>query len=490
MGTSSKEGRSCFLGTVSVNRWVLFVILCIYCLLAGPAYFNWTPMADTLLQHGAFVWECTPEEISASKAESYQPKCAAQDLAVGRLFNIASSSHFFCSFLGGVFLDSLGPKIAGMLGVGSMLIGWILMALSSQSFGAYSFAAFLIGFSVDTAFFPCLSVANLFPGRESTIISFFGCFRSLSFVVPLTVRAAVVDTTAATAPQALLVYAGLFLSLCFITVALLMPHKPYERDAEPAPQESLKDAPPTQAGATPALTGEDSYLDHTSQAAGGAESKSFKEKLYERLRLRELFADGCSLAYLPLIPMYCFLLTNVIFFVPSTNHLLPAAYKANQIIQTLSFLPCPLLGFAADTLGILPVMQFTNLCGLLAYVCTIIPSIPAAPALQYISSMCFAVQVCFVMSQLYCYLAQAVSPRNLGTLVGLVCACGGLFSLVTSPMRAHALEHGFLSMCILGIALFCANALLLVLLHFVSKRRKAKASKQSVVPLDAQQTAV
>ncbi|KAL8449777.1 hypothetical protein Emag_003531 [Eimeria magna] len=405
MGTSSKEGRSCSLGTVSVNRWVLFVVLCLYCLLAGPAYFNWTPMADTLLQHGAYVWECTEEEIKASTAESYQPKCAAQDLAVGRLFNIASSSHFFCSFLGGVFLDSLGPKIAGMLGVGSMLIGWVLMALSSQSFGAYSFAAFLIGFSVDTAFFPCLSVANLFPGRESTIISFFGCFRSLSFVVPLTVRAAVVDTAAATAPQALFVYAGLFLSLCFITVALLMPQKPFERDAGSEAQESTKDSPPTQAGATPALTGEDSYVE---QGAVGGEARSLKDKLYERLRLKELYADGCSLAYLPLIPMYCFLLTNVIFFVPSTMHLLPSAYKANQIIQTLSFLPCPLLGFAADTLGILPVMQFTNLCGLLAYVCTIIPSIPAAPALQYISSVCFAVQHRLLLQQQQ----QLLPPRS------------------------------------------------------------------------------
>ncbi|KAL8429807.1 hypothetical protein ACSSS7_006330 [Eimeria intestinalis] len=381
------------MGTVPVNRFVLFVVLCLYCLLAGPAYFNWTPMADTLLQHGAYVWECSDVEIQASNAESYQPKCAAQDLAIGRLFNIASSSHFFCSFLGGVFLDSLGPKIAGMIGVGSMLIGWVLMGLSSQTFGAYSFAAFLIGFSVDTAFFPCLSVANLFPGRESTIISFFGCFRSLSFVVPLAVRAAVVDTNAATAPQALFVYAGLFLSLCFIVVTLLMPQRPFEREAEADasdanPKDVQQQQPPTQAGATPALSGEDLYLDHSQTV----DSRSLKEKIYERLRLKELFADGCSLAYLPLIPMYCFLLTNVIFFVPSTMHLLPSAYKANQIIQTLSFLPCPVLGLAADTIGILPVMQFTNLCGLLAYVCTIIPSIPAAPALQYISSVCFAVQ--------------------------------------------------------------------------------------------------
>ncbi|KAL8274619.1 hypothetical protein Esti_001448 [Eimeria stiedai] len=490
MGSSSNQGRACRLGTLSVNRWVLFVVLCLYCLLAGPAYFNWTPMADTLLEHGAFLWECSEAEVKSANAQSFQPKCAAQDLAIGRLFNIASSSHFFCSFLGGIFLDSLGPKVAGMLGVGAMLIGWVLVALSSQSFAAYSFAAFLIGFSVDTAFFPCLSVANLFPGRESTIISFFGCFRSLSFVVPLAVRAAVVDTNTATAPQALLVYAGLFLALCFVAVALLMPQAPFERRAEQAPQESLKDPqqPSTQVGATPALTGEDSCVDHT--ASGSGPRRSLKERLCERLRLKELFADACSLAYLPLIPMYCFLLTNVIFFVPSTMHLLPSAYKANQIIQTLSFLPCPVLGLVADTLGILPVMQFTNLCGLLAYLCTIIPSIPAPPALQYVASVCFAVQVCFVMSQLYCYLAQAVSPRNLGTLVGLVCACGGLFSLVTSPMRSHALKHGFLSMCIVGVTLFCANACLLVLLHFVSERRKARASKQAVVPLDAQQTAV
>ncbi|KAL8435413.1 hypothetical protein Efla_005154 [Eimeria flavescens] len=472
MAATSGKGGGC-MKTFYVNRFVLFVILCCYCLLAGPAYFNFTPLADTLLHHGAFINRCTDEERANPPAESYMPVCKAQEMAISSLFNIATSSHFFCSFLGGVFLDHLGPKIAGMLGVGAMLLGWVLLGLSSQTFAAYSFAAFLIGASVDTAFFPCFSVANLFPTKKSTIIAFFGCFRSLSFVVPLTIRAAVVDTKAATAPQALYVYAGAFLSLCFITATLLLPSRPFESpDEETGSQVEMKNAKLQQQNSV-GLTGSDPNLATTTELGVGG---STKKSLYERLQLKSLFAEFCSASYLPLIPMYCFLLTNIIFYVPSTMHLLPRAYKANQVIQTLSFLPCPVLGYLADTFGILPVMHFTNLCGLLAYVSAIVPSIPPSVPLQFLSPILFAIQVCFLMSQLYCYLGETVSQNHLGTLVGFVCAVGGLFSLVTNPMRSYALEHGFLSMCILCIALALANACMLIFLHILKRRKASKAA--------------
>lgn len=465
----NRSGVSSSSKGLSINRYVIVVILCLYCLLAGPAYFNWTAVSDILMQSGTYEWKCTEEELSAPPPDvSFKARCKAQEMAVNHLFVIASSSHFFCSFLGGLFLDVLGPKLTGMIGTGLMFVGWLLLGLASESFSAYPFAAFLIGMSVDTAFFPCLSVANLFPGRGSTVIAFLGCFRSLAFVVPLSLRAAVITRKAATTRQALLVYAGLFLSLCFLTSTFLLPKKAF-----PKPGDTEDEASETgEKGRTQQLTACDTGLE--SHAPTERETKLQALRAQAGARLSAFGKEFCSFAYVPLLPLYCFLLTNIIFYVPSALHLLPVAYEANQIVQTFSFLPCPVLGLLADRLGILPVMHFTNLCGLLAYVCVIIPSVPAYTFLQFLSTVLFAVQCSFLMSQLYCYVSVTFSQENMGSLVGLVSAVGGLFSLVTGPMRSHALAHGFLPMCLVGVVLGGCNAVILMFLHYLAYRRKKR----------------
>lgn len=481
-GAKKGGGASSFSKGPGLNRYLIVVILCFYCLIAGPAYFNWTAIADSLLQNDAFLWKCTPEDLALPPPElSYEPRCKEQEMAVNSLFTVASSAHFFCSFLGGLLLDLLGAKLTGMIGTSLMFLGWLLLAVSSQSFNAYTFAAVLIGLSVDTAFFPCLSAANLFPGRGSTVIAFLGCSRSLSFVVPLTIRAAVIQGGVATSTQALLVYAGLFLSLCFLIALFLMP-----RTAFPKPDENIagSDAGAAEKETPKGLTASDTGLEAADSqptlaaTATPDERESFGSRA--KARLRGFAKESCSLSYLPLLPLFCFLLTNIIFYVPSALHLLPKAYEANQIIQTFSFLPCPFLGLLADCVGILPVMHGLNFCGILAYVFVIVPSIPSYAALQFLSSILFAIQISFLMSQLYCYASVTFSQENLGSLVGLVCAVGGLFSLVTGPMRSYALANGFLPMCLLSIGLGCANALIIGFLHYRYCTTKKRLQKLAI----------
>lgn len=478
-GISSGNTRKCEDGSLSayplkgpgLNRFLIVGILCLYCLISGPVYFNWTAIADALFQHGAFLWKCSPEELAKPPPEvSYEPRCKGQEMAVNSLFTIASSSHFFCSFLGGLLLDLLGSKLTGMIGTGIMFIGWLLLALSSEAFNAYTVAAVLIGLSVDTAFFPCLTVANLFPKHGSTVIAFLGCFRSLSFVVPLTIRAAVIQRHIASASQALLVYVGLFLSLCFLVAAFLLPMKAFPKDERTASADATEGETPV--GLAACDTGIEGFDSQPAARSGKQpEPASLGSRMHSRIR--GFIKESCSLSYLPLLPLFCFLLTNIIFYIPSALHLLPKAYEVNQIVQTLSFLPCPFLGMLADCVGILPVMHVTNFCGLLAYVCVVVPSVPSYPALQFLSSILFAIQISFLMSQLYCYASITFSQENLGSLVGLVCAVGGLFSLVTGPMRSYALENGFLPMCRVAIGLACANALIIGFLHYRSRKRKA-----------------
>lgn len=473
-----------------INRYIIVVILCLYCLISGPAYFNWTAIADALLQDGAFEWECSAEERARRPVPpemSYEPRCKKQEMAVNSLFTVASSSHFFCSFLGGLLLDLLGAKLTGMIGTGVMFSGWILLAFSSETFRGYTVAAVLIGLSVDTAFFPCLTAANLFPGRGSTVIAFLGCFRSLSFVVPLAIRAAVIQGRVATATQALLVYSGLFLSLCFLVAAFLLPRRAFPKQEKETASAQVPDKE-TPKKALSATKTRPEVTDSSPSPPGDRQQERGVAFILKgmRERLRGLMKEGCSLAYLPLLPLFSFLLTNIIFYVPSALHLLPKAYEANQIIQTFSFLPCPLLGMLADCIGILPVMHMTNLCGVLAYVCVVIPSVPSYAGLQYLSSILFAIQISFLMSQLYCYVSITFSQENLGRLVGLVCAVGGLFSLVTGPMRSYALANGFLSMCRLAIALGCINALIIGFLHYLFYKRETR--KQQIAIADRKAT--
>ena len=484
-GLKETAGKGVRNNNPRVNRYVLVVILCFYCLLAGPAYFNWTPIADILLQHGVFKWKCTPEEIAAATGSpnfvSYEPLCKAQELAINSLFMIASSSNFCCSFLGGLLLDLAGPKATGMIGIGALLVGWLLLALSTETVNCFIVAAVLIGMSTDTAFFPCLSAANLFPSKGSTVIAFFGCFRSLSFTVPLTMRAAVIQRGIATAPQAMLVYCGVFLVLCFFVAVLLLPRKAHEKatDNEETGPYSSK-----QPSLTETPTGTQCCDAATTAAAATAATTTAAAQRRARLRdwatvkLRSFGKECCSLSYLPLLPLFSFLMTNIVFFIPSTLHLIPEAYEANQVIQTFSFLPCPFFGLLADQIGILPVMHLLNLCGLLCYVCVVIPGIPAYRPLQFIAPILFAVQISFLMSQLYCYVSVTFSQQHLGTLVGLVCAVGGLFSLITGPMRSFALDKGFMPMCVLAISFALSNAVIISYLHILQIRRTKRKRLQ------------
>jgi len=186
-----------------------------------------------------------------------------------------------------------------------------------------------------------------------------------------------------------------------------------------------------------------------------------------RSSLKDLKAHFFSVLYLPMIPFFIFTMIRALFIVPSTKDLLlPDVYAANKMIQIFSFLPCPVLGWVADRIGIIWVMHFCNVCGALSVIFVMIPGI----ILQYLSSIFFAVMVSFLCSQIYCYIAAIFPQKHMGTLTGTLCAIAGLISFATIPMNSYAKNNSYSPMLALLLVFSATNALILVFLQLKKKK--------------------
>ncbi|KAL8271146.1 hypothetical protein Esti_004914 [Eimeria stiedai] len=450
----SKTGAASASPSFRVPRWAIICIYCIYGFLTGAAYFNWTPMADMLYADGAFAWTCSASSLEAFEREGVprsRPRCVAQELAVGRLFSAMSASEFAFSALAGVLFDSLGPKLTACIGTLMALAGWTLLAVGSQTLNTFVAASVFLGGSSEMCFYPMLPAANLYPGRESTVMAVFGAFRSISFVIPLVLRAVNVEAGLSSFRNALLGFACICTAGCFLLALLFVPRKAWLRPGEAEALERKEEA-----------------------EEGGVSWTALRASASSFVR------EACSLAFAPMAAAYTLVVLTIMFYVPSTLHLIPDAYSANQVIQIFSFLPCPLLGYAADRLGILWVMQFINLCGFAAYFSAATPSIPTYPLFQYSSAVFSALQVSFMNSQLYCYGAKYLSQRNLGKLIGSAFCLAGFVSLVTNPMRGYALRRGFRPVCFLLMGLSVVVALILGALQLLEARQSLRKEKKEV----------
>ncbi|CBZ53169.1 conserved hypothetical protein [Neospora caninum Liverpool] len=426
-----------------LSRYVVLVAYCLYCLLSGPSFMNWTTIADSLYMSGAFEWECKPGEIDFTVL-SHEPKCPEQEISVNYLFTVASCSYFVFAMLGGIMLDFAGPKFGAFTGLACLVVGWTLFGLSSESFRAYVPAAVLMGAGIDMAFFPCLCGANLFPGKGATIIAILGSFRSISFIVGVTLRTIYMNVEGATFRGVMLGYVGVGLGLCVLVAVLIIPSKAWMAPDAPASASSEDDV------------------------EAGADALVKQEK--NLTAVQSIKRDFLSLSFLPLFPYFVLVLIAILFFAPSAKRLIPSAYEANQIISIFSFVPCILLGWVADRVGIVPVMMICNSCGLISWILMLIPGIPCFVASQFIVSILISIQMSFLVSQIYCYVAEVFLPENMGKMIGFLCSVGGIISLVTDPMRKYSVDNGFYTMTVLCLIFAAVNEGLLLFMYVRKKK--------------------
>nr|PIL96661.1 transporter, major facilitator family protein [Toxoplasma gondii COUG] len=561
-----------------LSRWTVLGLYCVYCVFSGPAYINWTPIADVLFRAGAFEWLCggvsTAPDLPLTGDGT--AKCENQEAEVNRLFTITAASHFFFSFIGGALLDFIGPKATAVVGLLFGMTGWILLAVANENLSTYIPACLFIGAGLDTTYFPLLSGANLFPGHVATVKAVLGAALSCAFVVPIAIRSVYFHSGGAVHHRLIFcVFACVCLGISLLVALFIVPRRPWPSPYKPYAQrlrdqplaggcgvamqselrlassglgESLEDPEP-QEGEVEQDTGrQDREVSYTAVAvpppsceekpslpvlaslppATGAVGDSasgranqneenealntaqphadyrncpvtvrprpslgrprqtrpcdtFSEKVWHHLIA--LRRDICSSVFLPIVPFFCLVLTGVVFFIPSARHLMPDAYAANRIIQIFSFVPCPLFGHIADVWGILPVMYICNLCGLLSFSFVMVPTIPAAEALQFAASLLAAFQLSFLVCQICCYVAETFEEENQGKLIGLLCSAAGATSLAANPIMEYSVRNGFRPALLSFVGGFGFNFFLLLFVHWRKKKTGRVPTKTKVARL-------
>eukprot|EP00922_Rhytidocystis_sp_ex-Travisia-forbesii_P005506 GHVS01008022.1.p1 GENE.GHVS01008022.1~~GHVS01008022.1.p1 ORF type:complete len:642 (+),score=110.25 GHVS01008022.1:267-2192(+) len=513
---------------LGLNRWMFLGFYVIYCFVTGPAYFSWASLRDMLFYDGAYSWLCTGPPTASSATSS----CAEQDTAVNGLLTLIGTSHFVASAAAGLILDSAGPKVTAVIGVAMQMLGWILLGASSKSFQAYPAAAVILGLGVDGAFFPCISGANIFPSYVSSVIAVLGASRSASFYVIYFMEVAVVKQGTLSFSTVCYGFSCLFLGLCLAVAALLIPLRSF-----PAPR-SLTPLPPTNttAGDTlkeaqqPAYAGlddatrrgsaklsaagsrrESAEVNHGSRrasfvataAAAGGRRGSFvpiatagsvavinlaeAEAPPKRVKF---FSEVFSIFYVPILILFSITLQRCFFFGASTGVFLnDTVSEVFKVLSPLSFIPCPFLGLMADKCGIMWVMMVCNTAGTALIAFAMIPGIPASVACQYICVLMYCLHVSFLLSQIYCYIADTFSQANMGKLIGLICAIAGLINLSTKNMYDYSVNNdNFFPMMGYLLAASAVNYGMLGLV-WVCKIRRAKAAKKLEV-MDFQKSSI
>ncbi|KAL8446956.1 hypothetical protein Emed_004713 [Eimeria media] len=171
-----------------MNRYALLAIYVVYTLATSCVYFGWGALSSMLFRSHVYSWLCTEEENRAAPDDS--AACVSQDISVQSLFTICYASHFTVSAAAGILIDIAGPKVTALLGQALNVCGWALLGYCSDEFRAQVAAFVLIGAGSDMCYLPMLCIINLFPGSTGFALTALGASCSLSFAVPLVLRAA------------------------------------------------------------------------------------------------------------------------------------------------------------------------------------------------------------------------------------------------------------------------------------------------------------
>eukprot|EP00922_Rhytidocystis_sp_ex-Travisia-forbesii_P037643 GHVS01056076.1.p1 GENE.GHVS01056076.1~~GHVS01056076.1.p1 ORF type:complete len:603 (+),score=92.46 GHVS01056076.1:32-1840(+) len=504
-----------------VNRWILLVAYIVYCFITGPSYFSWASLRDMLFHNGAYAWRCPGGNSTTSP-------CDAQDTAVNSLLAIIGTSHFVISALAGLVLDSAGPKVTAIIGVLLQMVGWILLGASTETFQAYIPGCVALGAGLDAAFFPCISGANIFPSYVSAVIAVFGAARSASFYIIFFMEIAVVRQGTLKFGATCYGFAGLFLGLCLIIAIFLIPFRPFPQPAKAvrlvennkvSGQSSRRQSytgivdssdlsqqqQQQQQQQHPHITTDIPRTRRASFVVVASASQAVVDLGLDQVAAEEeeevpantrredalfFLNEILSVFYLPIVVLFIFTVQRCFFFGFSTSALIPDAMEFYKIVAPLSFIPCPFLGLMADKCGIIPVMLLTNSAGTAMIALAMIPGIPCAVACQYLAVLCYCLHVSFLLSQLYCYVADTFSQGNMGKLIGVMCAIAGLINLTTSNMYEFSVSSkSFFPMMSYLLIASAINFGLLGLV-WVFKARKAQSSRQlQLTDLQAEQAA-
>ncbi|KAL8433582.1 hypothetical protein ACSSS7_003781 [Eimeria intestinalis] len=439
-----------------VNRTIILGLFLVVVFLRGCTYWGWNGVQDMLYKSGAFEWSCDPYSPETSYlriGDVDYIDCPVRKSNINDLYTTAFASNFIFSAVGGIILDRVGPKLTLL---GAILVdgaGWVLLSAASKHFVAYVPALVFIGMASDPGYLSLICVANLFPRREQTVMGVMGSVRSLSFAVPVIMAAVYKQASFDSGDlwKVVVFYILLGLGLSLLVCLLFVPRKPFlgaedfrrkTRDDELVGlrRKVLVNLPsefflPWKNEVNPKHMGpirfnlvlkEDEFeqVDRVMKQVEKHEAQVEREADLKSALLNPLF--------LLLLPVFVVNLLRVEFYTKSNKEqmLLPDGsnlYTLFSIMNILSFMPGPIMGYLSDRFGTLFVLTLLNIAGMVMYA-LVMPNSLVSKAASVIS---FWIYASFVLSSIYCYIKVHFPNKLFGTLAGACSLVGGVFALTS-----------------------------------------------------------
>ena len=445
---------------VALNRYCLLLLYLVVVLLRGCTYWGWSGIQEMLYKSGAYVWKCDdPTQVTEIKIGSETfTDCPVRKQMLGGIFTTALGSNMLSSFLAGLMLDALGPKITLAFGILMDTIGWTLLGFSGQDFQAYYAAAFCIGVAADPGYLPLISISKLFPSNSSFVISIMGSLRSVSFAIPV-IMSSVYQSASFSSDDLWKIcigYVGVGEGIALLVCLLFVPMDSFVSPGER--QEELEDvSSPTK--------GED------------AAAVSPSGRMKDNRSFWRLITDA---KFLLLVPIFCCALMRSDYYAKSNKEQLIDSsgrdlYQMFAIFNILSFLPGPLFGRLADMYGIVLVLFVLNTSGVLMFLFLTFDSI----ACKGISIVFFFIYTSFVLSNVYCFISIHFPAHAFGKLTGLTSATGGVLVLISILWYNKVLEYEPPNNFVVVDGIMVAVGLFVYGLIFVLWRQTRKETKSN-----------
>ncbi|CDI78137.1 major facilitator superfamily domain-containing protein, putative [Eimeria acervulina] len=463
---------------VPLNRYLLLFLYLLVVLVRGCTYWGWNGIQEMLYKSGAYLWECDdPDAITELRIgnEKYVD-CPARKQMLGGIFTTALGSNMLSSFLAGVILDAVGPKITMLFGIVMDIAGWLLLGFSGESFRAYYAAAFCIGVSADPGYLPLLSVSKLFPKNSSFVISIMGSVRSISFAIPVVMSA--VFQSASFAPGDLwkmcVGYVGVGQGISLLVTLFFVPMASFK-----APAITPAGGAGEEAAAGGELQQQDQEQREDSKEEGSVSTAAGASPQKDTRSFWQLLLDP---KFLLLLPIFVCALVRSDFYAKSNKEQLLTSdgrdlYQLFAIFNILSFIPGPIFGRLVDKYGIILVLVLLNSAGVLMFLFLVFDRI----ACKGLSVFFFFVYTSFVLSNVYCFISINFPEHAFGKLTGLTSATGGVFVLISMLWYKKVLEFESPNNFIIVDGIMVAAGLLVYVLIFVlwrvSKKQREKPSK-------------
>lgn len=413
-------------------RWVILTGFIFMSVFTGATFMNWPPLYQMFHWSNAYAYLCHPSDLTYESRDHGEIYCDAKELSISAMLPAAASTMYAFDIVAGVVLDCFGGKVCTIFGVSSQIVGWTMIGLSGVSFHGYLPGMIMIAIGVDPTFyggssktiFICmsfcsfsiglLSVANLFPGWSSTILSVLSAARSVAYGNVIVMKAISNNRDNIQLGEISLIFAGL-LGFWLLFTIFFVPLHPYPKVPPGASLQSVQsEGKPTY---KEWLRRKPQVDFHLFTAAAKTQMQGFS-----RYALTMPYAALC---FLPIISF----IRNIYYGVSFKEHL-PNAAPFYTIVNPLSLLPCPFLGILADRVSTALMIALLSVCGCLSMLLVMFKVV----ALEYLSVSLNFIFIAFSSSQFYIYIAYGYPQEQMGKLAGFCVLLGGLASLSVTPM--------------------------------------------------------